>query len=172
MLSDGDHCNAIEPCDEFDWSGADDQSIESLINFVESRKNEDMKSAVDSWSQKYVMEADRSSAGLVGLAGVSAAEDIGRNDHWSHRLGSKPKDGVWMRNHTRPRYALFTPCKVNDGPMDLEDIISTRVTIGKFDDGESFFHVDNWKDGAVAHQKMRTKWTGTTFLHEVPVHKR
>lgn len=48
LMSDGDHCNDIEPCDEFDWKGAGDHSIDSLTHFVEGRKDMDMKSAVES----------------------------------------------------------------------------------------------------------------------------
>lgn len=107
----------------------------------------------------------------LGLQKVSAVEDTGRSDHWSHSHGNKPKDGVWMRNHTKPKYAFVTPCKINDAPVDLESILSTRVTIGKFEDGESWCHVGNSDDGPVAYQKMKTKWTGTAFLHEVPVHR-
>ena len=157
----------IDSDNDFDWSNADDHSIDSLIVFVEAKKDEQMKSACEAWSERVMVEVMQSTSGMTCTRCGIGGEGTGWQDHWGHRHGNASASGVWTRHHTKPRCSLFTPCKVNNGPKDLDSIIGTRVTIGKYEDGRSFFHVDDWKDEAMAHQKLEARWTGTTFFHEL-----
>ena len=48
----------------------------------------------------------------------------------------------------------FNPCKVSKGPSAINSIVGTRVMVGKYGDGRSFFHIDDWRDTTAARQQM------------------
>ena len=55
---------------------------------------------------------------------------------------------------------------MNHGPKDAERMLGVRVTIGKYNNGEELFRVDDWRDKAVSHLRMDSGWTGSTYLFE------
>ena len=77
-------------------------------------------------------------------------------DEWEHTEG-----GV-VRNHARPRRALFTPLRVKGSPP-AKVLTSMRVTEGCYvESGERFKVVDQWTARATAHAAMKGFWVGTT----------
>ena len=133
------------------------------------QKDNAMKEAQGEWSRQASHEM-RGSASGMRTQGHQGPQDV--RDHWEHCVGKSRNDEMWTRHHTKGRCALFTPCGTKGGPRNPGQLIGTRITIGRYIDGEDFFHVDDWKDGDVAHKKLRAMWTGTTYFHEGGSHGR
>ncbi len=73
---------------------------------------------------------------------------------------------VWRRQHAKPRMCLFTPMKVAGGPLLSSDVPDTRMTFGKYLNGEHFEVIDNWRTAAEPHLRLERPWTGTTVFPE------
>ena len=162
LFRDQDASNGTGVTEEIqlDWSGIESHCIESLIHYVEGKKDEVMSEAQDRWARRVSREVMESETAL------RSTEHADVKDHWGYSKTSNPADRVWTRHHTKPRCAFFTPCQTNGGPASSESLVGTRITIGTFDDGEDVLHVDSWKDRTVAHKKSKSMWTSTTFFHE------
>ncbi len=66
-----------------------------------------------------------------------------------------------VRQHVRPRAALYTP--ESDCPVDVDYLNARRTTNGQYMDGTSFEHADEWT-GKHAHRMMAKKWAGETIF--------
>ena len=64
------------------------------------------------------------------------------------------------------RYALETPCKIDNGPADMRRIHSVRVTCGTYDSGRAFMVRDNWRDTENAHRSLLRAWQGNTYYFD------
>ena len=85
-------------------------------------------------------------------------------DHWS----SRGANGMWTRVHSKPRSALFTPCRVARGPARPDLLDGYRVTKGIAANGEKFEIRDDWRDGRKSHRALDKPWVGiTTFVNRV-----
>ena len=56
------------------------------------------------------------------------------------------------------------PMKVAGGPLNALDVGSTRVTVGEYIGGWSFYKVDNWKEVKEPHRTMKGPWVGCIFF--------
>ena len=94
---------------------------------------------------------------LNGLHGEDI--DYAGEDEW--RL----QEHYVIREHRRPRTALFTPIRVAGAPP-AKALTATRITRGVYlDNGESFVRTDNWTTRGTAHLCLSRRWVGsTTFL--------
>lgn len=81
-------------------------------------------------------------------------------DKWDER-GEK---GQWVRRHSTPRSALFTPFRVPHGPGRKTRLAARRETIGISESGEPFHIIDDWTRKSLAHRLMPGKWTGMTVF--------
>jgi len=72
----------------------------------------------------------------------------------------------WMRRHSKPRRCLFTPIKVPSGPVAVNEIGRIRITEGKFENGEEFEIVDDWRTFEERHDNLGRPWTGRTTFTE------
>ena len=150
---------------KFDWSGLNHVNVECMINFVEAKKDSDFEDAKADWNEKFIRESSGACREFSCTKCSIGGSPEEWKDHWSHDHRSEPTNRIWTRHHTQSRNTLFTPSKIAHGPKDMDKLLGIRVTIGKFKDGEQFFHIDDWKDDEVAHQKLRQEWTGTTVFH-------
>ena len=82
--------------------------------------------------------------------------------HGGDRWHARGVEGSWIRMHTTPRTALFTPSKVARGPANLDKISNTRITVGVYESGEKFRVEDEWREKKRAHMQLSSPWTGTT----------
>ena len=83
------------------------------------------------------------------------------NDYWECR----GQNGIWRRKHNKSRLALFTPYRVPRGPPKSCRLMMLRKTVGVFDDGEKFTHIDNWNATAMQHKVLDRSWTGYTEMY-------
>ena len=81
-------------------------------------------------------------------------------DCWEKR----GEDGTWIRRHTNPRLALFTPFRVPRGPPKSAHLGMVRRTVGRFVNGDQFDVEDDWTSGSQAHRFLRDGWTGRTIF--------
>ena len=79
-------------------------------------------------------------------------------DSWE----SRGADGKWIRRHSAPRLALFTPFRVPKGPPKGQRLAMRRRTVGQFVGGGTFDVIDDWTSGSQAHRFLRDAWTGHT----------
>ena len=86
---------------------------------------------------------------------------LDRADAWSY------SESYLVRTHSKPRETLFTPMKVAGGPLAADQVQSSRITVGKFIDGQDFVLVDNWKTSAEPHRRLQSAWTGRTIFQNV-----
>jgi hypothetical protein len=74
---------------------------------------------------------------------------------------SQPTNTI-VRQHVKPRKALFTPLRVAGAPP-ARSLASMRLTKGTFlSSGQAFQVVDNWTARAEAHRELREPWIGST----------
>ena len=86
-------------------------------------------------------------------------------DYWEVR----PKDGVVIRHHLKPRVARFTPCHTQC-PIDVNDLTSYRCTqIEPAHNAPAYQTCDQWTDATVAHQvEGKSPWKGRTVFSVKP----
>ena len=86
-------------------------------------------------------------------------------DQWGPMLAKENNNGrMWIRYHTTPRRALFTPYKVAKGPKRDEMVGAIRVTVGNYADGEEFVRVEGWNELREPHQLLEKMWIGVTMF--------
>ena len=73
---------------------------------------------------------------------------------------SRGQGGKWVRKHSAPRLALFTPHRVPKGPPKGQRLAMRRRTIGSFVGGGAFDVTDDWTSGSQAHRFLRDAWVG------------
>ena len=155
--------------DKFDWSNCKLRDIDSVMRHVDEVKEKRFADARHAWANQSVKDVVDKTSGFKCTRCCSIRGDPDRwKDHWGHDKNQTSCRGKILRHHTQARRSLFTPAKVAHGPKDLERILPVRVTIGQFENGEKFCHVDNWCDEKTAHAVLKDQWTGTTIFHEKP----
>ena len=86
-------------------------------------------------------------------------------DRWGPMLAKENNNGrMWIRHHTTPRRALFTPYKVAKGPKRDEMVGAIRVTVGNYVDGEEFVRVEGWNELREPHELLEKMWIGVTMF--------
>ena len=83
-----------------------------------------------------------------------------RPDHWKER----GQDKKWVRKHSMPRRALFTPYKIPRGPGRRTKLKKIRVTEGVTEDGQEFKIKDDWTKPENSHKVLSMNWIGSTNL--------
>ena len=81
-------------------------------------------------------------------------------DRW-HDSGAQ-----WIRIHSTPRRALFTPMKISGGPLTSGEVGKQRVTYGIYDDGQRFIIRDMWQNSSNPHEILHKPWTGFTVFED------
>ena len=90
---------------------------------------------------------------------------VDERDSWS----SVGVEGIWKREHRRPRVSLFTPMRVAKGPSANSHLSRIRQTRGvRLDTLESFEIADDWTQSGNAHRRMSFPWVGTKTFQESP----
>ena len=141
----------------FDWPALDYPDMESVIKYVEQRKDEEVRKAKELWSKRVSQEIMESNVGM------ESNNQFDVKDHWVYSRNRVSMLAVWARHHTMARSSLFTPCGTNGGSAKTVELLCTRITMGTYVDGQKFIHVDDWKDESAAHSKLEKMWTGSTF---------
>ena len=98
----------------------------------------------------------------TGMMAFLARKTDNHEDHWEN-------DRVtWVRMHTKPRLAMFTPAGISNGP-DVSKLSGVRRTVGTYlDTGEEFEILDDWTRPN-CHEALPSRWVGTTeFVVDVP----
>ena len=68
-----------------------------------------------------------------------------------------------IRHHVKPRLQLFVPSNCFRCPWPLKDL-GTRITQGKYRDGNVLDMKDQWFNRIEAHRSMPEIWTGKTIF--------
>ena len=152
---------------QFNWVSSKSVNVECMIDFVEAQKDEDFNNATKEWGEKFRDESRKPCSEFRCTKCCMEGDPTEWNDHWSNDHRYEPTNGTWIRHHSQSRTTLFTPAKTAHGPKDTEALMNKRVTIGQFEGGEHFYHVDNQKEPESAHRKLRQPWTGTTVFHSI-----
>lgn len=76
------------------------------------------------------------------------------------------QNGIWVRSHHANRRTLETPCKINDGPNNVNELSCLRLTCGTFDNGVKCSHIDSWKNRGDAHRELNRPWSGVSVFFE------
>lgn len=72
-------------------------------------------------------------------------------------------NGMWKREHCKPRTTLFTPLRVAQGPSRDAQLLKICVTRGiRVDSGQVFSVSDDWTQSNNAHRILPFAWIGTT----------
>ena len=163
----------ISPADDhrknvsLDWNELKGMSIESIIEFIEKKKDEAVEEALTTWNHQIGKDYEICESRLACERCKGCSKPDSWRDHWSVSPGKSPSDGVWIRHHNKPKAARFTPSKTVGGPVNCDNIAPIRVTIGKYEDGQNIFDIDDWTDGKMAHRKSEKQWTGITVFHSL-----
>ena len=106
---------------------------------------------------RYFVSTGRAASAPAFLACSNSDEG---DDRWRNRVDAE----VIERQHSKPRYALFTTMKVAKGPKSAAAVGKWRITIGELANGQGFFRIGNWKTAAKPHELLPQPWTGTTYF--------
>lgn len=79
------------------------------------------------------------------------------NDFWEIR------EHCLIRHHVRPRLQLFVPSDCFRCPWPVKDL-GTRITQGKYRDGNALDLKDQWFNNIEAHRSMPEIWTGKAIF--------
>ena len=144
----------------FDWPALDYPDMESVIKYVEQRKDKEVRKTKKLWSKRVSQEIMESNVGM------ESNHQFDVKDHWVYSRNRVSMHAVWARHHTMARSSLFTPCGTNGGSAKTVELLCTRITVGTYVDGQNFIHVDDWNDESAAHNKLENMSTGSTFFHQ------
>jgi hypothetical protein len=90
-------------------------------------------------------------------------EENNTEDEWRDvENDENPEEAT--RLHRKWRRDLFTPIRVQGAPPGRA-LTPVRITVGEYEDGETFRRVDSWTTRSSAHLRLARRWKGsTTFL--------
>eukprot|EP00438_Fugacium_kawagutii_P000255 Skav212300 [mRNA] locus=scaffold732:645059:648265:- [translate_table: standard] len=91
--------------------------------------------------------------------------------------GDQPRQDTWriifeenrkwlVRTHHAPRLALFSPLRLQDSPISIEELTGKRIAIVRsmLADSPEAKIEDNFKDGQDPHRHLTERWKGETRL--------
>ena len=113
-----------------------------------------------------MVEAEGRSAKAAQLHAISTSIDEvvsqGNDGYDADSWEARGQEGKWIRQHTTPRRALFTPYRMPPGPPNNQRLKMSRRTIGDLLTGGKFDISDDWTSGSQAHRFLKDAWTGRT----------